>query len=303
MSSSNRKLYIDNFPLTNLSMKEHVKVQFRKLIAVDKIRMHKLLFISQYGLLYVFTGMFLGSVTDYMFPKYDSDKDHVDILKEIVFQTIFALVAIFYSRKLVKICPYLFNFDNSFSHSHAQNIPEYQGTIILTLVFVATQTSLLKKIQHISKNVIIKKLKNEKDDDDAEFIAQNSKPIEVQSKTLQATNPNQLSNNTRVPKGINTAMLHQNGGGQPVATFDNMSYHQNSQNLGEMAMTSGQGTAHNLESSNNQHTPYQTSNDPNTMNMMSNFAGPSPLLSGDSFGDNYSYLDNGFDAIKQAAYM
>jgi len=293
---------MDKFPLINVSMKEHVKKQFNKLIAIDKIRMHKLLFVTQYSMLYVFVGVLLGSFTDYLFPPYDPEKEPLDIVKELALQTVVIALAIFYSRKLVKIVPYLFNFDNSFSNSHAKNIPEFQGTIVLALVFVATQTSYLKKLQHLSKNVIIKKLKNNKDDDDdANFIAQNTKPIEIQSNELHATNPNQIGNNTRIPRGVNTDLLHQ--GPQQNPTFDTMGYHQNSHTMGEMAMLSGGGTTNNLNSSNNQHIPYQQSNDPNTMNMLSNFAGPSPLLSSDTFGDSYSYLDNDFNSIRQAAYM
>jgi hypothetical protein len=293
---------MDKFPLINVSMKEHVKKQFNKLIAIDKIRMHKLLYVTQYSMLYVFVGVLLGSLTDYLFPPYDPEKEPLDIVKELALQTVVIALAIFYSRKLVKIVPYLFNFDNSFSNSHARNIPEFQGSIVLALVFVATQTSYLKKLQHLSKNVIIKKLKNKKDDDDdANFIAQNTKPIEIQSNELHATNPNQIGNNTRVPRGVNTTLLHQ--GPQQNPTFDTMGYHQNSHTMGEMAMLSGGGTNNNLNSSNNQHIPYQQSNDPNTMNMLSNFAGPSPLLSSDTFGDSYSYLDNDFNSIRQAAYM
>ena len=193
-----KNFFGDKFPLTNVSMKEHVKRQFNKLIAVDKVRMHKLLFVSQYTFLYAVVGLFLGSVIDYLFPEYDPEKENVDILKELAFQTVAVALTIYFSRKIVKIVPYLFNFDNSFSNSHAQNVPEYQGTIILSLVFVATQTSFLKKLQHISKNVIVKKLRNDRDDDDdANFIAQNTKPIEVQSNELHATNPNQIANNTR----------------------------------------------------------------------------------------------------------
>ena len=295
------KFFGDKFPLTNASMKDHVKKQFNKLISVDKIRMHKLLFIMQYSLLYLFAGLGLGSAVDHLFPDYDPEKENMDIFKELTLQTLVIGVTLFYARKLVKVVPYLFNFDNSFSSSHAQNIPEYQGTLILGLVFVATQTSYLKKIQHLSKNVIIKKLKNEEDDyDDANFIAQNSKPIEVQSNELHATNPNQIGNNTRVSKGIDTSLLHQ--GAQQNPTFNPMGYHQDSQSMGQMAMLSGGGTINNLNSSNNQHVPFQTSNNPNTMNMLNNFAEPSPLLSGDTFGDSYSYLDNDYNSIRQAAY-
>jgi len=292
----------DKFPLTNASMRDHAKKQFNKLISVDKIRMHKLLFVMQYTLLYVAVGLGLGSLLDHLFPDYDPEKESLDIVKELALQTLVIGVTLFYARKLVKVVPYLFNFDNSFSNSHAQNMPEYQGTLILGMVFVATQTSYLKKMQHISKNVIIKKLKNEDDDyDDANFIAQNSKPIEVQSNELHATNPNQIGNNTRpTRRGLDTSLLHQ--GAQQNPTFNSMGYHQDSQSMGQMAMLSGGGTVNNLNSSNNQHTPYQTSNNPNTMNMLNNFAEPSPLLSGDNFGDSYSYLDNDYNSIRQAAY-
>ena len=60
-------IHLDKFPLINVSMKEHVKKQFNKLISIDKVRMHKLLFISQYSLLYVFVGICLGSLVDYLF--------------------------------------------------------------------------------------------------------------------------------------------------------------------------------------------------------------------------------------------
>ena len=98
-------------------------------------------------------------------------------------------------------------------------------------------------------------------------IAQNSKPIDWQSNELHAMNPNQIGNNTRPSKrGIDTSLLHQ--GAQHNPTFNSMGYHQNSQSMGQMAMLSGGGTINNLNSSNNQHIPYQASNNPNTMNML-----------------------------------
>lgn len=296
------KFFGDKFPLTNASMKDHVKKQFDKLISVDKIRMHKLLFIMQYSILYVAVGLGLGSLLEHLFPDYDPEKENLDIVKELALQTLLIGVTLFYARKLVKVIPYLFNFDNSFSNSHAQNMPEYHGTLVLGLVFVATQTSYLKKIQHLSKNVIIKHLKNDEDDmDDANFITQNSKPIEVQSNELHATNPNQIGNNTRLQKrGIDTSLLHK--GVQQQPSFNSMGYHQDSQSMGQMAMISGEETVHNLNSSNNQHLPFRNSNNPNTMNMLNNFAEPSPLLSNNNFGDNYSYLDNDYNSIRQAAY-
>ena len=296
------KFFGDKFPLTNASMKDHVKKQFDKLISVDKIRMHKLLFIMQYSILYVAVGLGLGSLLEHLFPDYDPEKENLDIVKELALQTLLIGVTLFYARKLVKVIPYLFNFDNSFSNSHAQNMPEYHGTLVLGLVFVATQTSYLKKIQHLSKNVIIKHLKNDEDDmDDANFIEQNSKPIEVQSNELHATNPNQIGNNTRQKKrGIDTSLLHK--GVQQQPSFNSMGYHQDSQSMGQMAMISGEETVHNLNSSNNQHLPFRNSNNPNTMNMLNNFAEPSPLLSNNNFGDNYSYLDNDYNSIRQAAY-
>ena len=51
-------------------MKDHVKVQFKKLIAVDKVRMHKLLFLIQYGVLYIVVGLSLGGIVNHFFPSY-----------------------------------------------------------------------------------------------------------------------------------------------------------------------------------------------------------------------------------------
>ena len=165
------------------------------------------------------------------------------MLKELALQTIVIALAIFYSRKLVKIIPYLFNFDNSFAivmHKIYRISRNY-----CTCACICSNTNFILKSFNICKNVIIKKLKNKKDDDDdANFIAQNTKPIEIQSNELHATNPNQIGNNTRTPKGVNTSLLHQ--GQQQNPTFDTMGYHQNSHAMGEMAMLSGGGTVNNL---------------------------------------------------------
>lgn len=289
-----KSLYVDKFPLTNLSMKEHVKVQFKKLVALDKIRMHKLMFLVQYAILYVLVGLGAGSLVDNIFPEYNPDKKNSEIIKEIVFQTAVNAVALFYARKVVMLCPYLFNFDNSFSHSHAQQMRGFHGTIMLTIAFIATQTSYLKKIQHISKNTIIKNLKNKEDD--------TAPVVEVRQDPGRPTKETVLQNRSTPiqTKSINTSLLHQ----QQAPAVDQTNYNENSHKFAQMAMNTG--TINNLQSANNQQATFQSSNSIEAQNMMNTFAEPPIMASntlGSAFGGNFATLDNDYQQIKNAAYM
>jgi len=277
-------------------MKEHVTLQFKKLVAIDKIRMHKLLFLVQYAVLYVLVGLLAGSLVDYCFPEYNPEKKNSEMIKEIVLQTSVIAVALFYARKIVLLCPYLFNFDNSFSHSHAQKMQGFHGTIVLAITFVATQTSYLKKIQHVSKNMVLKNLKNKEDD--------TTPLVEVKQDPGRPTKEAVLQNRSTPimggQKSINTSMLHQ----QQSPNVNQTDYNDNSQKFAQMAMNTG--TVNNLQSANNQQASYETSNNVNAQNMMNTFAEPPILASnsmGGAFGGNFATFDNDYQQIQNAAYL
>lgn len=218
---SKHNLVMDKVPLSNSTMKDHFMIQWRKLISFDKIRLHKLAFNAQYSVLYVAAGMLVGSTLEHFFPKYDPEKTNEEMIKEILLQTVVFSILLFYTRKLVKLCPYLFNFDESFSQSHAQRGPEYNGYVILALVFMCTQMSYLKKIQHVSKNYITKKINKitNKEPEDFEEYENYDEEVE-QEESIQQNNEPTLNMEHYNTQPIDTSLLYRQQQEQQEQTLE-----------------------------------------------------------------------------------
>ena len=95
------------------------------------------------GSLTLIIGIFLSSLLDYCFPVYDAEKGVSTLMVEVIIQTIFLSIVIYYIPKISKLVPYL--GDNNY------NFTEYNFKIITSMVLVASQINYLKKIQHIIK--------------------------------------------------------------------------------------------------------------------------------------------------------
>lgn len=131
--------------------KEYFDQRLQKVTQFDKIRLHKLFHICQYQILYVIVGLILGSSVNYLFPEYDEKKAYSDILKEVLLQAGLLGIFIFYIRKIVKLVPYVLSFDTDYiPYKNEYALPEFNGFIIISLIFVSTQMKLLKKIRHLS---------------------------------------------------------------------------------------------------------------------------------------------------------
>lgn len=131
--------------------------RLEKLVRVNEIRVMELLESFQYGIGYILVCFFLGVGLDFMFPKYDETKSTLAIFGEVVLQCLSLILFVFYGRKLVKIMPFMFNLryplfgGKDVPSFKAYQSTEYDGEVIIGFVLVATQTNLLKKIDHISK--------------------------------------------------------------------------------------------------------------------------------------------------------
>jgi hypothetical protein len=151
--------------------KEYFQERFDKLILMDKTVFHKVIQIIQYSLLYVAVGTLIGSFISNLFPEFDPDKSDFDVLKEIILQFILLSIAIYYIRKVVKLFPSIVSIEKPSTKENlsffSPNKTEINislstisaGEIILTLVLIATQRDLLRKIEHIS-NIIKDKITN-----------------------------------------------------------------------------------------------------------------------------------------------
>lgn len=136
---------------------DYFKERTEKLVRFNEVRLMEILESFQYGIGYILVCFFLGVSLDFVFPKYDEQKDTTTIFAEVVLQCLALILFVFYGRKIVKIMPFLFNLNRSFGgsksvpHYKAYQSTEYEGEVIIGFVLVATQTNLLKKIDHISK--------------------------------------------------------------------------------------------------------------------------------------------------------
>ena len=128
-----------------------------KLIRLNEVRIMEILESFQYGIGYILVCFFLGVGLDFMFPTYDESKSTLAIFGEVVLQCLALILFVFYGRKLVKIMPFMFNLRHPLFGGKevptfkAYQSTEYEGEVIIGFVLVATQTNLLKKIDHISR--------------------------------------------------------------------------------------------------------------------------------------------------------
>ena len=135
---------------------DHIQDRTQKLLNFNEIRVMELLEIVQYGLGYMGLAFIIGVSLDYLFPRFDEEQDTHQVLIEIILQIILLLIGAFYIRKIVKIMPFLFvvNFDIDGDGRIPKYRPyestEFEGELMMGLVFVASQRNLLNKIDLIS---------------------------------------------------------------------------------------------------------------------------------------------------------
>lgn len=126
----------------------HIQDRWESLITFDAIRIQNLLETLQYGLLYLIAGFLAGSFLDTLFPLAEEKKDTIEILGEVIAQSMLLIITIYYVRKLVKVVPFMFQFTKSYRPYGAT---EYSGEVMIAIVLIGSQFSLLKKIDILSR--------------------------------------------------------------------------------------------------------------------------------------------------------
>lgn len=143
----------------NSEAKEYFQDRLTKLLRINDIRVMELLESFQYGIGYILICFFLGVGLDFLFPKFEEDISIGQLFLEVVLQCLALIVFVFYGRKLVKVMPFLFFFNQSLFGAkgvpkyHAYESTEYEGEVIIGFVLVATQTNLLKKVDKLSRTL------------------------------------------------------------------------------------------------------------------------------------------------------
>ena len=130
--------------------KKYFEERWKRLITFDKIRLYKLLEISQYMLLYLLISIPISVILEEIFPDVDESKPTWQIMIEIILQMIMLGILVFYLLKIVKLFPFIFMGYKSYVE---HKVFEYEGSITLSLVMLGTQKNLVSKIHIIRKRI------------------------------------------------------------------------------------------------------------------------------------------------------
>jgi len=120
------------------------------LITFDNFRMTQLFEIIQFSILYIIICLVTGIYLDYIFPDPDETKSTLHIMIELSIHSIVVALSVFYIRKLCHLVPLVFEV-KGFRDIHTR---EYDGEIIVAIVFFTTQNKIFEKIKILHKRLL-----------------------------------------------------------------------------------------------------------------------------------------------------
>ena len=127
-----------------------MKNKFSDLVTFDDYRLTQLFEIIQFSVLYIIICLITGIYLDYLFPDPDENKSTLSILLELSFHSIIVALSVFYIRKICHLFPLMFKVKN-FREIHTR---EYDGEIIVAIVFFTTQKKIFEKINILHKRFL-----------------------------------------------------------------------------------------------------------------------------------------------------
>jgi hypothetical protein len=133
--------------------KAHFMSRINKLFNVNAIRLNEITETVQYVILYGIVTFYVGTWTNATFPVFDPKKTTIQLMLEVLGQTIVLAVSVFYIRKLVKAVPFLFYLPGR--HAYRPYLStEFHGEIVISIIFITLQTNLIKKLEELSKRIV-----------------------------------------------------------------------------------------------------------------------------------------------------
>ena len=127
-----------------------MKNKFSDLFTFDDYRLTQLFEIIQFSVLYIIICLVTGIYLDYLFPDPDENKSTLSILLELSFHSVIVALSVFYIRKICHLFPLMFKIKN-FREIHTR---EYDGEIIVAIVFFTTQKKIFEKINILHKRFL-----------------------------------------------------------------------------------------------------------------------------------------------------
>jgi hypothetical protein len=114
-----------------------------------KTRLYHILESLQYGILYLIAAFIGGVGLDFTFPHADDTKTTGEIFREVTLQCLLLILVVYFVRYCVKSVPILFPVGPGSSYVPYQTA-EFDGEMMMGLVFLSSQLNLLQKISTLS---------------------------------------------------------------------------------------------------------------------------------------------------------
>ena len=127
-----------------------MKNKLSDLVTFDDYRLTQLFEIIQFSILYIIICLITGIYLDYLFPDPDETKSTLHILLELSIHSIIVALSVFYIRKICHLVPLMFEVKD-FREIHTR---EYDGEIIVAIVFFTTQKKIFQKINILHKRLL-----------------------------------------------------------------------------------------------------------------------------------------------------
>ena len=127
-----------------------MKNKLSDLVTFDDYRLTQLFEIIQFSVLYIIICLITGIYLDYLFPEPDETKSSLHILIELSVHSVIVALSVFYIRKICHLVPLMFQV-KGFREIHTR---EYDGEIIVAIVFFTTQKKIFEKISILHKRFL-----------------------------------------------------------------------------------------------------------------------------------------------------
>jgi len=114
-----------------------------------KTRLYHILESLQYGILYLIAAFIGGVGLDFTFPHADDTKTTGELFREVTLQCLLLILVVYFVRYCVKSVPILFPVGPGSSYVPYQTA-EFDGEMMMGLVFLSSQLNLLQKISTLS---------------------------------------------------------------------------------------------------------------------------------------------------------
>ena len=104
----------------------------------------------QYGALYCLSAFAGGVGLDFSFPRFKKETPTYELLREVVFQSLALIVVVFCIRLIIQQVPVLFPVPRGYV---PYETTEFNGEMMMGLIFLSSQVNLLAKIDELSKRL------------------------------------------------------------------------------------------------------------------------------------------------------